>query len=474
MISQLMVLSPRGDVIILKDFKGNVSKSSPEVLFRTVASGKDAARPVFCIDGTNYAYINAGNLYWGVTTRENASPSLLIEILNRLFWIVNDYVGHVSEESVRRNFVLVYELVDEIMDFGFPQNSSTERLKEFIAMEPSVMRPKKTGTLPSGPKEVVKSVLSTSRTGAREEIFVDIVEKLTAIFDSSGRLRNSSIVGSVQVKSYLHGTPRIRLGLPESLVLAGEGDGQIQGGDFPLQFGSSVEPIILDTYSLHENVDRDVFARNRILELTPPEGHFSLITYRSSRSFSPPFVVTPIVEDDPYSPDKMTVHISLQSDYGRGSLLNTPKPKSATGVEVVLPLPPTVSRAHIELDSDENKGPLLSKLAGTSFSQSAEWNAKESKVVWNLKNVPNGCDHVLRIRLTVEGERYMVRHEMGPVMVHFVLPGKPTMSGLDIGYMKIMGEPKETALGSGRKNQQQPSRWFRSVCMAQTYLVRID
>lgn len=352
-------------------------------------------------------------------------------------------------------------------------------------MEPAVMRPKKSSGLPTGPKEVVKSVLSTSRTGAKEEIFVDVVEKLTAIFDASGRLRTSAIVGSVQVKSYLHGTPTIRLGLPETLVLLGDEDsGQDRGREFPLQYGSSSEPVVLDTYSLHESVDREAFAQRKVLELTPPEGHFSLLTYRSSKSFVPPFIVTPIVEDDAYASDKMTVHISLRTDYGSagfgGSNFSAlsggkKKGKSATGVEIVLPLPPTVSRAHVELDTEENDGPLLSKLAGTSFAQKAEWNAKDSKVVWSMRNVPDGREHTLRIRLTVEGERYMVRHEMGPIMVHFVLPGKPTASGLDIGYMKIMDTSSGDSMVLGKKSQQQQAaRWFRSVCMASTYLVRID
>ena len=51
----------------------------------------------------------------------------------------------------------------------------------------------------AGPTEVVKSVLDTDRTGAKEEIFVDIVEKLTAIFDASGHQKSSSIVGAIQV-----------------------------------------------------------------------------------------------------------------------------------------------------------------------------------------------------------------------------------------------------------------------------------
>ena len=43
---------------------------------------------------------------------------------------------------VRKNFLLVYELLDEVIDYGFPQNSSTERLKQFILMEPMVVKPR--------------------------------------------------------------------------------------------------------------------------------------------------------------------------------------------------------------------------------------------------------------------------------------------------------------------------------------------
>lgn len=81
-------------------------------------------------------------MFWVATTRENVSPSLVTELLMRIYWIITDYVGHISEDAVRQNFLLVYELLDEIMDYGYPQNSSTERLKQFIAMEPMVVRPR--------------------------------------------------------------------------------------------------------------------------------------------------------------------------------------------------------------------------------------------------------------------------------------------------------------------------------------------
>ena len=421
------------------------------------------APPVFRVDGVHYIHVQAGSLYWAATTKTNVSPSLVIELLNRLFWITNDYVGHVSEESVRRNFVLIYELIDEVLDYGFPQNSSTERLKEFIAMEPAISRPKLRTSMgaASGPSEVIKSVLSTKRTGAKEEIFVDIVEKVTAIFDAMGRLKASSIVGRLQVKSYLHGNPMIRLGLSENLILA-----QDSGAGYPhqLAYGSADDgmgPVALDTYSLHDSVNHEAFSKDRVLELVPPEGQFSLLTYRSSRPFRPPFRVYPLVEDDAYSPEKLTLLVRIRAEYETS--------KTASGVEVVIPLPPTVSRAHIETDTPEGDTSILGGVLASksSFQQRAEWNGRESRLTWLLRNLKGGREHTLRVRLTIEpGQAYMVKHEMGPIMVHFVLPGKPTLSGLDVKYMKILKD--SAAKGQG------PSRWFRAVSVANTYQIRTE
>ena len=56
-----------------------------------------------------------------------------------------------------------------------------------------------------GPTGVIKSILDTSRTGGgrRDEIFVDIVEKISCTFNSAGSIQTSQIDGSVQVPSCL-------------------------------------------------------------------------------------------------------------------------------------------------------------------------------------------------------------------------------------------------------------------------------
>ena len=49
------------------------------------------------------------------TTRQNVSPSLIAELLLRISRIFRDYCGTLSEESIRKNFILIYELLDELM-----------------------------------------------------------------------------------------------------------------------------------------------------------------------------------------------------------------------------------------------------------------------------------------------------------------------------------------------------------------------
>jgi len=35
--------------------------------------------------------------------------------------VFTEYFKELEEESIRDNFVIIYELLDELMDFGYPQ-----------------------------------------------------------------------------------------------------------------------------------------------------------------------------------------------------------------------------------------------------------------------------------------------------------------------------------------------------------------
>lgn len=52
---------------------------------------------------------------------------LMLVTLQQVF---QEYFKEIEEESIRDNFVLIYELLDEVMDFGYPQTTESKILKE--------------------------------------------------------------------------------------------------------------------------------------------------------------------------------------------------------------------------------------------------------------------------------------------------------------------------------------------------------
>ena len=56
---------------------------------------------------------------------------------------------------------------------------------------------------------------------------------------------------------------------------------------------------MLDDCNFHQSVSLDKFEAERLLKLTPPDGEFAVMNYRSTYPFKPPFRVSTIIEDDP-------------------------------------------------------------------------------------------------------------------------------------------------------------------------------
>jgi AP-4 complex subunit mu-1 len=46
------------------------------------------------------------------------APSVVLELLSRIAAVLKDYWGVLNEETLRKNFILAYELLDEMIDFG--------------------------------------------------------------------------------------------------------------------------------------------------------------------------------------------------------------------------------------------------------------------------------------------------------------------------------------------------------------------
>ena len=58
----------------------------------------------------------------------------LVSFMHKLCQVFAEYFKEVEEESIRDNFVIVYELLDEVMDYGSPQFTDSkvyQKIKNF-------------------------------------------------------------------------------------------------------------------------------------------------------------------------------------------------------------------------------------------------------------------------------------------------------------------------------------------------------
>ena len=68
--------------------------------------------PVTNIARTSFFHIRQGNVWLAAVTRQNVNAAMVFEFLNRTVEIMTSYFGKVTEEGIKNNFVLIYELLD--------------------------------------------------------------------------------------------------------------------------------------------------------------------------------------------------------------------------------------------------------------------------------------------------------------------------------------------------------------------------
>ena len=428
--------------------RNDVPRNASDIFFRRVRTwGEDGetAPPVFLCDGVSYFHVKSGGLLFMLTSRRNLAPALALELLHRVARVVKDYCGVLNEDALRKNFVLVYELLDELLDYGYAQTTSTESLKQFVFNEPAKQAPPpkaRAGSLFQAAKRIGgsainRSVLANERAStARDEIFVDIIERLSVVFNSAGHILTSEVDGVIQMKSYLRGNPEIRIALNEDIVVANrESDG---GLGFSASGGVGA---VLDDCSFHDCVRLEDFDAGRTIQMVPPDGEFDVMKYRSTSDFRPPFRLFPQVIDREPGAFGIDFALKLRADF--------PASSSASSVRVTVPLPRTSTRASVELGA---------QAAGQT------WEFEEAKhcLTWTLKKVVGGSEHLLRARVALsQAATSSTRREVGPVSVNFTIP-MYNVSKLQVRYLQILNKSKD----------YKPYRWVRYISQSNSYVCR--
>ncbi|CAI5932825.1 unnamed protein product [Closterium sp. NIES-65] len=370
----------KGRVLIWRDYRGDVPASAAEKFFNKLMEGEadpSSREPVILDNGVTYLFIQHNNVYLMIATRQNANAASLLLFLHKAVEVFKYYFDELEEESLRDNFVIVYELLDEIMDFGYPQFTEAKILSEFIKTDSYRLEL----STPKPNIAAVTNAVSWRSEGIRykkNEVFLDVVESVNILVNSNGQVVRSEVVGALKMRTYLSGMPECKLGLNDRVLL--EAQGRATKG----------KAIDLDDIKFHQCVRLARFENDRTISFIPPDGAFDLMTYRLSTQVSSACVFphSPFlrrVKPSPSSHLRTQVkpliwveamverHSRSRVEYMVKARSQFKERSTATSVEIELPVP---------MDA-------IDPAARTSMG-TATYTPEREAILWKIKSFPGG------------------------------------------------------------------------------------
>lgn len=296
---------------------------------------------------------------WGLTflsvfTAETP-PVFIMEFQHFLCDVIAEYFGvnatavgagerNVNETTVRENFSILLQLLDEMVDGGFPLTTELTQLKEMI-LPPSLARRLFANVMSSDSTTGFSSTISAdlpthalSKIPWRKadvkyvtnEIYFDLIESIDAILSPSGETIHANIFGDVNCNCRLSGMPDLTL--------------------------SFTKPSLLDDVSLHRCVRINRYTREKVISFVPPDGQFKLMSYRipGAASCAMPIYIRPQITYGP-GQGKIYVQVGLKQNGD----------KTVTNVVVLIPLPACTRAASLT--------PNMGSVRIDSKTQLARW-----------------------------------------------------------------------------------------------------
>lgn len=428
MASQIHFLDIKGKSLLSRDYKGDIDPGAIEKFplllmdLENEAEGNNGLsdessyKPFINHQGINYIFVQHNNLYVCALTLKNENVMAIVIFLSRLIEVLTQYVKTLEEESIRDNFVIIYELLDEMMDFGLPQTTDTKILKEYITQDYYKLIRKTPSRIVQPPNAVTNSV-SWRKDGIfykKNEAFLDVVESINMLINPNGQVLNSEILGEIKIKSHLSGMPDLRLGLNDKGIFNSPND------DSSTSNGGSgnAKGIEMEDIKFHQCVRLSKFENERIITFIPPDGEFTLMSYRLS---STQFLMKPLISVN----CKTKVHKHSRIEILCSVKTQIKKKSTANNVQVIIPIP------------DDADTPKFFPEYG-----SVKWIPEKSCIIWKLKTFPGGKQFHMKAELGLPAvdnneEQFILKK---PIKVNFSIPYFTT-SGIQVRYLRI-NEPK--------------------------------
>ncbi|KAE8619855.1 hypothetical protein XENTR_v10010002 [Xenopus tropicalis] len=403
--SAVYILDLKGKPLICRNYKGDIDMLEIDHFMPLLVQKEEESNltPLLTHGKVHFMWIKHSNLYLVALTNKNANASLVYSFLYKLIEVFTEYFKELEEESIRDNFVIVYELLDEIMDFGFPQTTESKILQEYITQQGN-----KLDTGKSRVPTTVTNAVSWRSEGIKykkNEVFIDVIESVNILVNSNGSVLRSEIVGSVKLKVFLSGMPELRLGLNDRVL-------------FELTGRNKNKTVELEDVKFHQCVRLSRFENDRTISFIPPDGDFELMSYRLNTQVKPLIWIESVIEK--FSHSRLEIMVKAKGQFKKQSVANN--------VEISVPVPS-------DADSPKFK---------TSVG-SAKYVPEKNVVIWTIKSFPGGKEYLMRAHFGLPSVETEELEGKPPISVKFEIPYF-TVSGIQVRYMKIIEKSGYQAL----------------------------
>lgn len=396
MIHSLFMINSHGDVFMEKHWKSVIPRSICDYFFdvqrKTLIS--DDIPPVITTPHHYLISIYRCQVFFVAVVMTEVSPLFVIEFLHRVVDTFVDYFSECTETILKENYVVVYELLEEMLDNGFPLATEANVLKELIK-PPNILRQlantvtgksNMSETLPTGQL----SNIPWRRTGVKytnNEAYFDVIEEVDAIIDRNGSTVFAEIQGYIDCCVKLSGMPDLTL--------------------------SFMNPRLLDDVSFHPCVRFKRWESERLLSFVPPDGNFRVMSYHIG---SQGIVAIPVY----------IKHNIQFREGGSGRLELSVGPKQTMGkmVENVIlqvMMPKTV--LNVGLNPSQGK---------------YSFDPHSKHLSWEVGKVEPGKIPSLKGSITVQSGTPLPDGNP-PITVQFTIP-QLTVSGLKVNRLDMYGE----------------------------------
>lgn len=432
MASSLVLINVKGEVLIYRNYKYDVSRQETMEFCRKIIATKEAKeKPIIYMNGVSYIHTTDSEITLLATTKSNSNSAMIINFLYSFISLCKSYFGEFSEEKVKNNFVLIYELLDEVMDYGYPQITDPEVLKKYITQGGVKNDLESNNKMIAALTQLTGSVSWRAQDIVHKtnEVYIDIVENINLLISKTGELIKSEVMGSVMVKSNLSGWPECKFGMNDKLQIAQS------------KSNSTVKGITIEDLRFHQCVRLSDFNKDRTITFIPPDGLFELMTFRVTENVIIPFKVFCNIIETPL-PGFPNVPQSIDLDLNVKALFDMTLFAQDVIIKVQIPKNATGVKTHANLGK-------------------AKHEPDKSAIVWRIKKIFGDKDCKLKCEIPLINVSDPQPWAKAPITMEFNIP-MFTSSGLRVRFLKIT-----------EKSGYKPLKWIRYVTKAGDFQFRI-